>query len=452
MGFLKRLFGRGSQTDRVFVLGLDGVGLEFAHKLASQGVMPNLGGMLAQGTVSPMLTTLPAVSTVAWATYATGQNPGRHGVYGFVDREPNPFRVHIPDSRDLKVPALWDLIGRAGRRVGVINVPLTYPPKSVDGFMISCFLSPDLGKATYPVELAPRLMELDYRIDVDTSLARDDTTAFLADLDETMSRRFVTTFKLMQSEPWDFFHLHIMATDRINHFLLPDREEGGDGLSGEFLDFYRKLDSYLGELGHLLPEGCQLLIVSDHGFARTKANLYINHWLEKNGYLLFGRGKKELLGMHQESRAYSLIPGRIYLNLRGREERGSVERGKPYEELREELVHRISGLTHPDTGEPLVRKVHRREELYSGGQLNRAADLIVEPLPGYDLKANLDGPGLLGPPDLPGMHTTEGAFVFLKDVKALELEGPASLVDLAPSVLRLLDVAVPASLEGRALL
>jgi predicted AlkP superfamily phosphohydrolase/phosphomutase len=452
VGFLKRLFGRGSQTDRVFVLGLDGVGLEFAHNLASQGVMPNLGAMLAQGTLSPMLTTLPTVSTVAWATYATGQNPGRHGVYGFVDREPNPFRVHIPDSRDLKVPALWDIIGRAGRRVGVINVPLTYPPKSVDGFMISCFLSPELGKATYPVELAPRLMELDYRIDVDTTLAFDDTTAFLVDLDETMSRRFVTAFKLMQSEPWDFFHLHIMATDRINHFLLPDRDEGSDGLSGEFLDFYRKLDSYVGELSHLLPDDCQLIVVSDHGFTRTKANFYLNHWLEKNGYLLFGRGKKELLNMHQESRAYSLIPGRIYLNLKGREERGSVERGKPYEELREELVHRISGLTHPDTGEPLVRKVHRREELYAGGQLNRAADLIVEAATGYDLKANLDGPGLLGPTDLPGMHTPEGAFVFLKDVKALEHEDSASLVDLAPTILRLLDVAVPASLEGRALL
>jgi predicted AlkP superfamily phosphohydrolase/phosphomutase len=256
----------------------------------------------------------------------------------------------------------------------------------------------------------------------------------------------------MQSEPWDFFHLHIMATDRINHFLLPEDADGEDGLSGEFLDFYRKLDSYVGELSNLLPEGCQLIMVSDHGFARTKANLYLNHWLEKNGYLLFGRGKKELLNLHQESRAYSLIPGRIYMNLRGREERGSVERGKPYEELREELVHRISGLTHPDTGEPLIRKVHRREELYSGGQLNRAADLIVEPLPGYDLKANLDGPGLLGPPDLPGMHTTEGAFVCFKDVKALDNESPVSLVDLAPTILRLLDVAAPASMEGRALL
>lgn len=452
MGFLKRLFGGGSQRDRVLVLGLDGVGLEFAHNLASQGVMPNLGSILAQGAVSPMLTTLPAVSTVAWATYATGQNPGRHGVYGFVDREPNPFRVHIPDARDLKVPTLWDIIGRAGHRVGVMNLPLTYPPKGVDGFMISCFLSPELGKATYPVELAPRLMELDYRIDVDTSLAHDDTTAFLADLDETMSRRFVTAFKLMQSEPWDFFHLHIMATDRINHFLLPESQEGEDGLSGDFLNFYRKLDSYVGELGHLLPDDCQLIIVSDHGFTRTKANLYLNYWLEENGYLLFGRGKKELLNLHPESRAYSLIPGRIYLNLKGREEHGSVERGKPYEELREELIHRLSGLTHPDTGEPLISKVHRREDLYSGGQLNRAADLIVEALPGFDLKANLGGPGLMGPPDLPGMHTTDGAFVCFKDIKALADEDPVSLLDLAPTILQLLDVAAPASMEGRPLL
>ncbi len=451
MGFLKRIFGRGTQTDRVLVLGLDGVGLEFAQKLAAEGVMPNLGGLLAEGTVSPLATPLPAVSTVAWATYATGQNPGKHGVYGFVDREPNPFRVHIPDARDLKVSTLWEIISRAGRRVGVINVPLSYPPKEVDGFMVACFLSPELGKATYPVELAPRLMELDYRIDVDTSLAREDTAAFLVDLDETLSRRFATAFKLMQSEPWDFFHLHVMATDRINHFLWADQEESGEGLAGEFLDFYRKLDSYLGELAHLAPQGCQLILVSDHGFTRTRANLYLNHWLEENGYLLFGRGKKELLNLHPDSKAYSLIPGRIYLNLKGREERGSVERGKPYEELREELIHRLSGLTHPDTGEPLVRKVHRREELYSGSQLNRAADLIVEPMPGFDLKANLDGPGLLGPPEIPGMHVSEGAFACLPGVKARAEQEPASLVDLAPTVLNLLGVAAPASLEGRSL-
>jgi len=136
-----------------------------------------------------------------------------------MDREPNPFLAFVPTARDLKVPTMWEVLSGLNKRVGVINVPLTFPPKSVNGFMVSCFLSPDLAKATYPVELAPRLMEMEYRLDVDVALGKSDLGAFMADLNLTLSRRFSACFQLMRSEAWDFFHLHVMCTDRINHFL-----------------------------------------------------------------------------------------------------------------------------------------------------------------------------------------------------------------------------------------
>jgi predicted AlkP superfamily phosphohydrolase/phosphomutase len=434
------------------VLGLEGVGLEFAQDLAAQGVMPNLGRLLSDGQPRPMATVLPAVAEVAWATYATGANPGRHGVFGFVDREPNPFETHFPDANDLKVPALWEILGRAGKRVGVMNVPLTYPPKSVSGFLVSGYGAPELGKATYPVELAPRLLEMDYRIAADNSLAKSDTSAYLADAAETLGRRFTAAFKLMQSEAWDYFHLHVMGTYFLNYLLWADYREGGEGLAAEFLEFYRRLDSYLVELTSLLPGGSRLVAVSDYGFARVECSLFVNRWLEENGYLLFGRGKRDLRNLHPDSRAYSLVPGRVYVNLAGREEHGSVERGRAYEDLREELAHRLSGLVHPETNQPLIRKVHRREELYQGSQVARAADLILEPQPGVELKANLSGPGVVGPPEAGGAPTPEGAFVHFEGIAELEGPEPPALTDLAPSVLGLLEVAPPASMEGRALL
>jgi len=450
VGFFKRLIHREPLKNRLFVLGLDGLPLSFAKRAAAAGLMPNLAGLLEQGVLTPLKSVLPTVSLVAWANYATGVNPGKHGVFGFVDRRPNPFAVYIPTARDLKVPTMWEILSGLNKRVGVINVPLTFPPKAVNGFMVGCFLSPDLAKATYPVELAPRLMEMEYRIDADVALGKSDLSAFMADLNLTLSRRFSACFQLMRTEAWDFFHLHVMCTDRINHFLWTEYEEGG-GLAEDFRSFYRKLDSYLGELIANLPAGCRLALISEHGFTRTKSLVYINRWLEENGYLLFGRGRKELMAMHAESKAYSLVPGRIYINLKGREERGSVPQGHPYEDLREELVHRLGGLSEPQTGEVLVQKVYKREELYAGPRVPLAPDLIIEPAEGYDFKANLDGPGLIGPPDLPGTHALEGAFLFLSDVKQFA-EGPSpSLVDVAPTLLTLLEGGLPAGLDGRSL-
>ena len=452
MKLLKRLFGREPQKKRLFVLSMDGVSQDFAVKAADSGLMPHLGSILEQGVSSGLTSCLPTVSTVAWASYMTGVNPGKHGVFGLMDRHPNPFSVLIPSSGDIKAPTLWEMLGRGGVPVGVMNVPLTFPPRKVNGFMVSGFLSPDLAQATYPVELAPRLMEMDYRIEAEMGLAGEDPELFLAQLGETLARRFKAAFQLMREGDWEFFQLHLTGPDHINRLYWDAWTEGGESGRARLGEFYRRLDGYLGELIENLPPGCPLLMVSGHGIARGRGLVYLNHWLESNGYLLFGKGKKELKNMHSDSRAYSLLPGRVYLNLEGREQRGTVAQGRPYEELREELMHRIGGLTHPESGEPLVAKVHRREDLYSGPQLSRAPDLIVEPMAGYEFRANLGVSGILAPPEKSGVPSHQDALFYLSGLKEGLKPGEHRLEDLAPTVLALLGLNPPPSLEGTSLL
>jgi predicted AlkP superfamily phosphohydrolase/phosphomutase len=450
--FIKKLFNRAPAKDRLMVLGLDSVPFSLLDRAIKQGFMPNLAELMGQGMAVHLDSVLPTVSPVAWASYATGSNPGKHGVFGFVDREPNPFSVHLPSAEDLKVTTLWDQFSRAGKKVCIVNVPLTYPPKQVNGVMVSCNMSPELAKATHPVELAPRLMELDYRIDANLSLAKEDKGAFLANLVETMRRRFEAAFYLMKSQDWDFFHLHVFSTDRLNYFFWPQNksfsEEGNQG----FWTFYRHLDANLGELISQLPKGARMALVSQYGCAKTKGLVHLNHWLAENGYLLFAPGKKELASMLPSSKAYSLVPGRIYINLEEREQRGSVKAGQPYEDLREELINRLSALGHPDTGEPLIARVYRREEIYEGSQVSRSADLIVEPTSGYDLKASLDVSGTLTEPDLPGMHVREGGFFFLEGAEemAMNVESP-TIMDLAPTFMILLGLEPPPALDGQSL-
>jgi predicted AlkP superfamily phosphohydrolase/phosphomutase len=433
------------------VLSLEGVSHTLLVKLAQSGAMPNLVAILAQGDLARMNSVLPAVSSVAWAGFATGMNPGKHGIFGLVDREPNPFSAFYPNSRDLKAPTLWEHLGRAGRKLGVMNVPVTYPPKQINGFMVGCFLSPDLAKATYPVDLAPRLMEMDYRVEPDMGQFEGDLAGVMTEVGETVARRFSSAFALMKSEPWDYFHLHESCTDRVGHMLLAGWEDGDQDLAPEFEGFWRKLDSYLGELRQELPPGARLLMMSEAGLMRTKAQVFINHWLEKNGYLHFLRGGRELMNMHPDSRAYSLEPGRIYINREGREQRGRVQKGKPYDELRDELIHRLSGLMHPETGEPLTRKVFKREELYAGAQLGRAADIVIDPVPGFELKYNLDAPKLLAPQPGGATHCYEDAFLFLQNIKRLPDDNTFSILDLSPTIMTLMGLALPQGMDGQSL-
>lgn len=108
---------------------MDGISLPFAQKAGGGGLMPNLGHILAQGASAGLTSTLPTVPTVAWTNYMTGVNPGKHGVFGLVERHPDPFSVIIPSSMDIKAPTLWETLGRGGVKVGVMNVPMTFPPR-----------------------------------------------------------------------------------------------------------------------------------------------------------------------------------------------------------------------------------------------------------------------------------------------------------------------------------
>ena len=161
-----------TNNKRMAVLGLDGVPYTFLQKMFSEGRLPNLSKLFSQGTFKRMNSVIPTVSSVAWATFATGKNPGEHGIYGFIDRKPGSYEIYIPLSTDVRAKTLWETLGEKGKRVIVINVPMTYPPRKVNGIMVSCFLCPDIKKVAYPSDVAIKLKELGYRIDVDVETGK----------------------------------------------------------------------------------------------------------------------------------------------------------------------------------------------------------------------------------------------------------------------------------------
>jgi len=437
--------GRREQG-KLFILSIDGVPHALVKEAVRRGRMPNFQRLISQGGWTELDSVLPVVSSVAWATFSTGVNPARHGIFGFVDRSPQLEYLLLTASH-LQMKSLWRRLSERGKRVIAINVPTTYPPESIDGIIVGGFLSPSIEKAAHPPSLVPLLKELDYLIDPDPRLAHRDKETFLKEVFRALRARSNLVFRLLEREDWDLFMLHVMETDRINHFFFEAQGDPKHPYHQSFWEFYAQVDELIGQLAEALDTKTELMILSDHGFCEIKYEVDLNRYLEELGYLRFKEGAEALSDLDASSRAYSLTPGRVYLNLKGRERGGCVD---PQEapRLLEELTEALYELKAPNGGR-VVRRVYRREELYRGPLLPQAAELIVHPEDGYDLKAGVRGP-LFGRSARTGMHTFEGALLYIRG-RPLK-DGKASLIDATPTVFELMGLEAPPELEGRSLL
>jgi predicted AlkP superfamily phosphohydrolase/phosphomutase len=436
---------------RIIAIGIDGVPYSFAMRQISEGRMPNLARIFQAGTVSPLNSSWPFVSSVAWSSFMTGCNPGKHNIYGFVDRKLNSYDVFLPNSKTMKREPIWCELSKAGREVVVMNVPVTYPPREVNGLMVSCFLSPSLEKATYPKELAARLQQMGYKIDADAAIARRSKQDFMAELHHVLERRAAVMFELMDSEPWDFFMSHIMETDRLHHFFWEYMENNDPHWAPQFYEFYEKVDQILGRVWERVDENTTLIMLSDHGFCTVQKEVYLNHWLRENGWLHLSQPENgrppSIANITASSRAYSMDPGRIFINLRGREPRGSVEPGAEYERVRTQLAEELLQMRDPDTGKPMVKRVLRREDIYHGDSYENAPDLVVDPYTGYAFKGAMDKETLTYKGDvLIGEHTYDDALLYVSGHDLVKQS--LTMEDVIPAIYELMKVTPPEDLDG----
>jgi predicted AlkP superfamily phosphohydrolase/phosphomutase len=442
-----------ARRPRAFVFGIDGAPWTVLKRYAAEGVMPNLARLIDLGDFRQMDVSLPEVSSVSWSTFSTGVNPAKHGIFGFIDLQPGTYRTCFPNFAHNRAPTTWDTLSQAGRTSVIINVPDTYPARPLRGALISGFVATDLAQATYPRILLPRLRSMGYKLDVDATLPHDGKLdAFVEDCFDVLARRFQAFDYLWTQQPWDYFVATITGTDRLHHFLWAAERDPSHRYHAPFRAYYREVDRILGDLyGRLRPDDT-CFIVSDHGFTDIIQEVYLNRWLEEQGYLKFAGSTPSLEALHPETKAFALDPSRIYLHTEGRYPKGSVAPGAALE-LRDEIAGKLRALTYatPDGRQlPVVREVFTREGLYSGAQLEHAPDLVVLSQWGFDLKGTLTQRSVFGRSLFTGMHTRDDATFFINR-KGLPPRRP-HIGDLSPTVLELLGVPAPSDLDGRSLL
>ena len=446
MGFTDRFLKKSKS--RVAVIGLDGVPYDLIGHLVNTGKMPALAAILKEGGAGKMRSSIPPVSSVAWTTFMTGVNPGKHGIFGFIDLKDHSYDPYFPNFSHIKSPPLWDLIAAHKKRTIAINIPQTYPAREINGVLISGFVAINLQKAVYPPSIYPKLTEMDYRIDVNYEEAAEKKEEFFTDLFYTLKKRGEALRYFLNNEQWDLFIGVFTGTDRLHHYFWSEYENPQGEYHQKFIDYYTHLDTIIGELVDSLPKHCHLLIMADHGFCNLQEEFFPNTWLKEKGYLKLKKDPpSSLADIHPDTKAFILDPGRVYINLKGRMPSGCVEPGKEYEALREELTEGLMGIRYPSApSTPIIEQIFRKEEIFSGPYLNRAPDLVLHGLPGYDIKGSMSKESLFGKGKFTGMQTYPDAFLYLRGANLNDNHG---IVDLAPSILHLLNIPLPSHFDSK---
>ena len=426
------LFKR-KKRERACVVGLDGVPYGMLRDLAERGVMPATAGLLASGHLHRMRASLPEISSVSWTDFMTGTNSGTHGIFGFTDFKPGSYGLRFPNFGDLKAKTFWDTLASGGRKSIVINQPSTYPARPIGGVIVSGFVALDMAKAVQPPAYRAALDRMGYRIDIDTLKAREDAAFFWQELDRTTTGR-EKALDFFWNEDWDFFELVVTGTDRLHHFHWYAYEDEGHAEHRAFLDYYRRVDGIIAKASaayRKMTGGDKgFYLMSDHGFTGIVQEVYLNAWLEREGYLSFDRPSPGgLENAAPGTKAFALDPNRIYLNLKGKFPAGTVEASeKPA--LLEEISAGLEKLEFG--GRKVVRRIFRAQDVYSGPLVAQGPDLIVVGEAGFDMKGSVKKKEIFGRSNLQGMHTWDDAMFWSASEEGTDL----AISDLAAIILK----------------
>jgi predicted AlkP superfamily phosphohydrolase/phosphomutase len=255
-------------------------------------------------------------------------------------------------------------------------------------------------------------------------------------------------FRYLGQEPWDLFVAHIMDTDRLHHFLWGEMEDENQVFLPWFYRFYERIDQALGELAGRLDEDVLLMILSDHGFCRLKKEVHLNYWLRHAGFLQFAnKSPKQLRDLAPSTRCYSLLPGRFYVCVQGRERNGCVSPGDEYEAVRKEISEGLLAMRDPDSGDRVISQVLMREDVYAGDAFEVAPDFLAVPAKGFDLKGGFEKEVLTETSPVTGTHTLDDAMFYMN--RSMSNRDGMQVVDVMPTLMDGLGVEIPHAVDGQ---
>jgi len=470
----------GRAEAKVLLLGLDGATPRLLNSFLDH--MPFFSELANEDVLGELEVFYPTLSPMEWSSLFTGKNPGKTGIFYLYSLAGGDLRTGAPlaNLAHVSEPTIWDLLNLHGLRTGVVNVPCTYPPRPLDGFLISGFLAPTARGELfyYPPEIGPILREEGYEVDLKFHEVgirpymlpgQVDVERVLREQKRITAARVRTAIRLSRAYRVDFLSLIVKGTDNLQHLFWHDKEA--------LLDYYAFVDEQAAKL-YDAYEPTHLLAVSDHGFhARERYYFHINTWLLKRGYLrlrdhvkllvqamayniafLSFRFLRPTLAILREEWVYEAYAMPTWIDTR-RSLAYALECGIFLsEEAREahlarKLTEELLALRGPG-GKRVFRAVMTREELFSGPYLPKLPDLILVPEPEFAINPHFC-PALftryVHKPYLTGSHKADNKGIFLAHGPGIRAHRHVEvhITDIVPITLYLYGLPLPDDLDGK---
>ncbi len=518
------------KTIKLLIIGLDAATLDLINPWIAEGKLPTLARLMSAGVSGRLASVLPPITPPAWTSFMTGKNPGKHGIFDFLETEPGSYSLRYLNGSSRRARTIWRMLNDAGYTVGTMNVPFTYPPEQLDGFQISGMATPSENSPfIYPPELRRELEACVGKIRLDqrylgfmsTNRRRRKVMQDMAKLDEQWLR---LSLYLMEKHPADVMMFTFVSIDTVQHhfwqYMDVSHHYHDAAAAQEFGDavfrVYQWLDDAVARLLEKVSSDTCVLVISDHGGGPTSDRvLFLNRFLAQLGLLQYRRtngaylrkiGKNlvrwsyDLLRSSLSSRqkiqlantfpilrkqfeaaatAYTNIdwsrtrafcsevlasPPGIWINRKGARPAGIVAEDEN-EPLLTFITQKLGELRDPRTGEGIVKRVFRRDEIFHGPYRDEAPDLTLD---WWESSLFSTSPSLpedaIEPPvkilertspvtaEWGGTHRRDGLLIAYGQPfqQGIEIKG-AQLIDMAPTILHLMGQPVPNDMDGRVL-
>lgn len=452
---------------RLLIIGLDCAPPSLIFDRADK--LPNLNRLMTDGVFGPLRSCDPPITIPAWMVMATGRDPGELGLYGFRHRKSYEYnKMWIANSTAVKAKTVWDYLGEQGKKSILVGVPPSYPPKPVRGELISCFITPSSEKSyTYPEELKAEIEEHFGPFLFDVVFRTEDRSEVLKEIYQMTEYHFRVVDYLLDRQDWSLFWLVEIGVDRMHHAFWKFMDKNhhlyqpGNSFESAIYDYYQFLDEKIGQLLKKIDQNTAVLVVSDHGAKGMKGAFCVNDWLIEQGDLVIsepparGQSVDNLKIDWKRTRAWGWggYYARIFLNVEGREPQGIIK-PEDYETVRDELASRLKAIRGP-RGEEWQTVVIKPQEHYPvvNGDY---PDLMVYFDDLYWRSAGTLGYGSLyleendtGPDD--AVHDYNGIYILYDPASPGGRKKGASIIDIAPTVLKLLGGPAVPDLQGQAI-
>ena len=454
------------------VLGLDGANWDLLESWLESGDLPNIQSLREEGTWSDMESCPPPVTCPNWRCYSTGKNPGKLGVFWWETIDTENRTLSTPTSRSFKSSNYWDYLNDAGKTVGIMNLPMTYPPFEVDGWMVAGGPGSEQEDYTYPSAVESELESRNYRLHPEIPVTSDEDREEATAIVDLIDDRFNAFCELLEDRPVDVAHLTVFYINVLQHFFWRNDVTK---------EAWTVIDDHIGEIRESYPDA-QLYLMSDHGCTDIDTVFHVNSWLKREGYLVAESGASNAfsrLGINKKrvsQLAHQLGIHRLITSITPESVKDAVpedEEGFKREQKldrvdwkqsdaiasgqgliyliddsrTDELVSELNGLERD--GESIASAAYTREEAYEGEFVGDAPEVVFDQREGVHTSGAIgDTPVFSDAGQWKAENVRTGLFLAADVDDGALLDGDMSITDVAPTLLHRLGVSVPTDMDG----